>query len=123
MTFQKKVIRIITFSDFRAHTSPLFKRLNLLKLPDIVYLNTALFMHHYNNGNLPDNFNDFFTSVSTRHQYRIRLASKSTFSLPQARTNYGKFNITFIGPKTWNAIEEIFKSVSRVSFKDKLKRK
>ena len=35
-----------------------------------------------NNGNLPDNFNDFFTSVSTRHQYRIRLASKSTFSLP-----------------------------------------
>ena len=42
---KKKAIQIITFSDFRAHTSPLFKRLNLLKLPDIVYLNTALFMH------------------------------------------------------------------------------
>ena len=79
-------------------------------------------MHQYNNGNLPDNFNDFFTSVSNKHQYRTQLASKYTFSLPQARTNYGKFNIRFIGPKTWNAIEEIFKSLSRVSSKRKLKR-
>ena len=33
-----------------------------------------------------------------------------------------KFNIRLIGPKTWNAIEEIFKSLSRVSSKRKLKR-
>jgi hypothetical protein len=58
---QKKAIRIITFSEYRSHTSPLFKRLNLLKLIDIVYLDTSFFMYQFNNGNLPNNFNDFFT--------------------------------------------------------------
>ena len=42
---QKKAIRIITFSDFRAHTSPIFKQLSLLKLCDVVELQTALFLH------------------------------------------------------------------------------
>ena len=78
---QKKAIRIITFSEYRSHTSPLFKRLNLLKLIDIVYLDTSFFMYQFNNGNLPNNFNDCFTSVNTRHQYGTRLASKSTFSI------------------------------------------
>ena len=32
---QKKVIRAITFSDFYAHTSPLFKSLNILKIKDL----------------------------------------------------------------------------------------
>ena len=63
VTLQKKALRIITFSDFRAHASPLFKRMSLLKLVDIIYLNTALFMYDHKNGNLPDNFNDFFSSV------------------------------------------------------------
>ena len=51
---QKKAIRIITFSDFRAHTSPIFKQLSLLKLCDVVELQTALFMYQYNKGILPD---------------------------------------------------------------------
>ena len=42
---QKKAIRIITFSDFRAHTSPIFKQLSLLRLCDVVELQTALFMY------------------------------------------------------------------------------
>jgi hypothetical protein len=40
---QKKAVRIMTFSEYRSHTSPLFKRLNLLKLIDIVYLDTSFF--------------------------------------------------------------------------------
>ena len=32
---QKNVLRVITFSKFRAHTEPLFKNLNMLKLPDL----------------------------------------------------------------------------------------
>ena len=100
---QTKAVRIITFSDFKAHSSPLFKNLNLLKLPDIIKLSTASFMHQYNKGTLPENFN-FFTSVRSKHQYSTRLASKSTFSLPSARTNYGIFSIRFQGPKVWNNI-------------------
>ena len=36
----KKAIRIITASSYISHTEPLFKRLNLLKVDDILILNT-----------------------------------------------------------------------------------
>ena len=73
MTLKIKAVRTITFSDFRAHI--FFKRLNFLKLPDIIHLNTALLMHQFNNDDLPNNFNHFFASVSTRYNYRTRLVS------------------------------------------------
>ena len=30
-------------------------------------------------------------------------------SIPQVRTNYGKFNIRFIGPKMWNLVNKLLK--------------
>ena len=51
-------------------------------------------------------------SVRQRHNYNTRLASKSPFVLPKVRTNYGKFNIRFFGPKVWNDIEEPLKTLS-----------
>ena len=119
---QKKAIRIITFSDFRAHTSPIFKQLSLLKLCDVVELQTALFMYQYNKGILPDLFTDFFTPVRSKHQYQTRLACKSTFSLPTTRTNYGIFNIRFYGSKVWNSIDEPLKSMTANQFKLNLKK-
>jgi hypothetical protein len=55
--------------------------MSLLKLVDIIYLNTALFMYDHKNGNLPDNFNVLFSSVSARHNYETRLATKNTLSI------------------------------------------
>ena len=43
---QKKAIHIM-FSEFDAHTSPLFFQLKLLKLCDIVSFYTACFMHQF----------------------------------------------------------------------------
>ena len=53
--------------------------------------------------------------------YSTRLSAKSSFSHSQPHTNYGKFNIQFIGPKTWNDIDESIKSLSASSFKNNLK--
>ena len=118
---QKKAVRIITFSDFLAHTSPIFKELNLLKFLDIVDLYTALFMLRYGTGNLPGNFDGYFNPVSNSHSYSTRAASKSTFSLPTIRTNYGMFNIRYRGPKLWNTIDEPLKLLSVNSFKNRYK--
>ena len=123
VVLQKKAIRIITFSAFREHTSSLFKKLNLLKFYDIVYVNTAFFVHQYSNAKLPDVFSDFFTLVRTQHNYNTRLASRSTYSLPSVHTNYGKFRVRFIGTQIWNDIDESFKTLSIYTFKQKLKRK
>ena len=75
----------------------------------------------FSKGNLPSNFDGHFNSICNSHSYGTRAASKTTFCLPLIRTNYGKFNIRFCGPKLWNTIDESFESLSVISFKKKLK--
>ena len=117
---QKKAVRIITFSHFQSHTSPIFKKLNLLKLSDIVKLHTILFMHQYYNDRLPKAFNDFFSLVKHKHRYNTRHASKITYTLPLIRTNHGLHSLRFYGPKLWNSVDEELKTLSVASIKSKL---
>ena len=120
LILQKKALRLITFNNFQAHTNPIFLRLKILKFPDLVFLYTALFMHDYHSKNLPISFKSYFTNVNQKHNYNTRLASKYSYSLPKARTNYGKFNIKFSGVKVWNSICESKKKLNKAKFKDNI---
>ena len=71
---QNKTIRIINFSSFSDHTSPLFKDLNVIKLFDEVTFHIAVFMYKFRNQLLPSNFDVFFTSVKETHNYNTRLS-------------------------------------------------
>ena len=93
----------------------------MLKVSDLLYLYCALFMYGYYSNRWPLIFNDFLKSIKKVHQYQTRLASKISYHLPKARTNYGKFNIRFFGAKVWNSIEESLESKSRTCFKILLK--
>ena len=44
-TWQKRVVRIMTFSDPRSHSEPLLKSLRLLKFSDIIHLEILFFYH------------------------------------------------------------------------------
>ena len=50
------------------------------------------------------------------------LASRSSYTLPPIRTNYGKFCIKFQGAKIWNSLSEETKSLHRLAFKKTLKK-
>ncbi len=50
---QKKVIRILSLSKYNTHTEPLFKRLKLLKICDILKLQELKFYFKYKNNKLP----------------------------------------------------------------------
>ena len=78
-------------------------------------------MYKYHNSLLPSAFNCFFMKISHVHSYNTRLAVKQTYYLPNARTNYGMFNIRFKGPKVWNDLDENIKGFSLSAFKNKLK--
>lgn len=91
----------MTFSDFKAHSSPLFLKLGLLKLDDIIYIHNVLFMYDFYTNHLPSVFDDFFETIKKVHQYNTRLASKKSYYLPKVRT---KFNIQFVGVKLWNSV-------------------
>ena len=50
---QKRAIRVITLSKYLAHTEPLFKNLNILKVEDIFRLQQPKFHHQFINVTLP----------------------------------------------------------------------
>ena len=121
ITSQKRAIRIITFSGINDHWSPLIKKLSILKFFDLVQFYIALFAFDYHTNKLPPIFNHYFIPISTIHHYNNRLASKSSYSLPKIKTNYGKFSSKFQSAFIWNKTPDNFKSLNRNSFKKKLK--
>ena len=92
---QKKIIRIITNSNFKEHTGPLFKELLISPLDDINNEAIALFMFRYFNNNLPSSFNDFFCLNKDVHQYNTR--SSSNVHKIQARANHQKHSVKYKG--------------------------
>jgi hypothetical protein len=54
--------------------------------------------------------------INRVHQYNTRLACKKSYYLPKIRTNYGKFNIRFVGVKIWNSVQDDFEIKSRSCF-------
>ena len=79
-------------------------------------------MHDYHSGYLPSSFNSFFLSKLTKEIVTTQdlPPKKRCFSLPQVRTNYGKFNIRS-GVKVWNSIDDKLKTLKKSAFKKKLK--
>ena len=57
---QKRVIRIISRSNFDAHTDPIFKQLHIMKFHNLCSLQMGQFMFSYKHGLLPVNFDSFF---------------------------------------------------------------
>ena len=80
---QKKIIRIITNSDFLANTDPLFEKTGILKLEDIFKLQMASLMWDFENGALSQCFSRYFTKVNQRHSHSTRFASSNKFSMTQ----------------------------------------
>ena len=73
-------------------------------------------MHQFNTGKLPKIFDSFSVKTSCKHNVNTCFASRSIFYLPKIRTNYGKFNIRFNGPKLWNELDERFKCLTSNRF-------
>ena len=118
---QKKTLRIMTFSKPDQHSDPLFKKLDLLKFKDLVFLYNATYMYQFHHNLLPKAFNNLFHTISSVHHYKTRLASRSSYYIPSIRTNYGKFNLQFTGPTIWNSLDEHIKTLPLKSFKNRIK--
>ncbi|MEO1211654.1 MAG: reverse transcriptase family protein [Cyanobacteria bacterium J06638_20] len=82
VTSQKKAIRIISKSKYNAHSEPLFKKLNILRVTDIYKLKLPKFYHKLRNNLLPHYFlaSDFLISQQTTHSHYTR---GQTFLIPR----------------------------------------
>ena len=66
LNLQKKAIRIITFSYFLQHTDILFKQEKILKINDILNLQSIIFFKKFLNDSLPIAINDILKKRNTR---------------------------------------------------------
>ena len=119
---QKRAIRVISFSDRLAHTDPLFKSMNLLKIKEIYVTSVQLFMYKYHNYKLPPVFYSFFTRNINIHGYRTRQTYK-LHAPPLTRSHLCSTCVRNIGVVLYNYFYDyIDLNVSYYVYKKNLKR-
>ena len=73
---QKRAIRIVANSKYNARTEPLFKLYRILKLSDVLVLQTMKVYHKFKNKELPVYMQNWPLIINNEiHQYNTRIAS------------------------------------------------
>ena len=81
---QKTAMRIMTFSEFRAHSEPLFKQLEILKFTDSIAVNNCSFVYDYFHNNLPGSFTNTFIRINDKYDYSTRQATTGHIYIPRS---------------------------------------
>ena len=108
---QKKAIRIISISKYNAHTEPLFKCLNLLKLDDIFTYFSLKFYYKYCSQTLPAYFLNMFKRNTDIHTHDTR--QLQSLHPAKRRTAAAGNCIRFYLPETIKSTPEIILSKIR----------
>ncbi len=114
---QKKVLRIMNHKGRYDHTNSLFHQHNMLKLSDVIELQTGLFVYNALN----------IFSVDCSFQYpdrNITTRRPTDLKIPSFRTSHSQQSVSYRGVKIWNKLpQDIRDANSRASFKNKVKQK
>jgi hypothetical protein len=99
---QKRAVRLITKSHFRAKTNPLFCRLSLLKVANLVDFQTAQFMYKVKSKQLPISCCNVVAVAAVDRVYSTR--NVSYFIIIGSRTNIREKSVNVHGPKLWKSL-------------------
>ena len=105
-TSLKKVVRIMTFSDFQAHSAPLFKELKILDLDKQIQFNLGKLFWKIEHEQLPPAILDIFKKVT--HSGRVITSSFY-------RTTYKERFILNSGQQNWKLIPKEIKKQPKIS--------
>ena len=106
-------MRLLTNSDFSAHTVPLFNKLNLLDIYKINSIHTGRFMFCYHNKLLPPCFFNLFNANKQVHNYNTR--NVDSYRSHACRTNIKQFTVLSRGPKLWNSLPDTIRKAETLS--------
>ena len=118
---QKRAVRIIAGAERNSHTSPIFRKLNTLKLRQIYLYSVQIFAFKFHNDKLPGIFLDFFQRNSSIHSHNTRTQNK--LRPPLFRSSKRSRSIRVDGVKTYNYFfDKLNIESSLLSYKIALKR-
>ena len=113
---QKKIIRIMTFSQYDAHSKPLFMKLHILDLQKLIIHRIALMMYKLSVQLLPVPVSNLFIKNSSIHGYNTRSCNMLHKKIRSSEVTYTNFS--YHGVHIWNIMERnILSSISYNSFK------
>jgi len=106
LTLQKTAVRLMTFSEFHAPSSPLFFELKILKVFDLVEVLNILFIHQYLNSVLPVDTTNTFSFHNQAHLYGTRVREMGLLSLPSVKSKfYGLNSLLKRSISQWNSLQ------------------
>ena len=119
---QKSAMRILTFSDFKAHHEPLCKKLGILKFVDNIELSNCIFVHDFLNKNLPVSYVDTFTRIEdTESSYDTRQSSTGMLRIPKYNgVTFGLKSIYNRCMISWNKYTAEINKVHKQKFVNKM---
>ena len=118
---QKKMLRVITSSPYRAPSLPLFVANKLLPLQDINSYMIGIFMFNVMNSGEDSIFSSYFILNSSIHSHHTRTAN--ALHVPRAKNCVRISSIKILGAQIWNDIpNSIRNSTTVATFKINLKK-
>jgi hypothetical protein len=109
---QKNLIRVISNSDYNAHTDPIFVELQVMKMSDIYALEIAKFMYNYANGNLAAPLLNIFIKTQNIHDYNTRQCVHLRPKINRLNTTLNSF--LYKGPTVWNTLPTYIKESNTI---------
>ena len=98
IVLQKKLVRVMTRSDFRCHTAPLFGSLNLLNVKQMNKYFSLLYVHRNLFPASPNSIFRHYDNLS----YPTRYNDSGNLIIPRTRTEFGKKSIKVYGSALFN---------------------
>ena len=108
----------MTYSSPHTNLDSKYKSLKIMKVDELLFYETAKFMHRVYHGQMPLAFQDYFQAIA--HPYNIH-GLEVGFAIPRPRTERGKRCLKYTGIETWARVPESIKNMSHNSFKYHLK--
>ena len=115
---QKNAMRIMTFSEFKTHSEPLFKKLDILKFTDNISLYNCVFVFDFLHGNLPKSFCETFRKIEDSHDTETRQACTGMLSIPKYNTT--QFGLKSIYKKCINSWNQLTSEINKMKSKNML---
>ena len=119
---QKSAMRIMTFSEFNAHSEPLFKNMSILKFQHNIDLSNCLFVYDFFHKNLPKAFANTFTRFDeTETNCTTRQAITGQLCIPHCKTtSFGLKCIIKRCTDSWNKLSNEINKINKAKFVNKL---
>ena len=121
LKLQKRALRFIYLADCRDSAIPLFYSSNISPINVLFTETIAGLMHDVHVKKAPIKICDLFSYVADQHSYNTRAARNKNMYCLHSRLSIQYKSFSRFGVRLWNAIPQDIKSLSKKTFKKKVK--